>query len=292
MIRTFVLALAAASCSSPVIAEPLEVLPSGHLVGEVRLDGSGPYRFVVDTGASNTNLTAGLRADRPDLQRAYAARPLNGASEAADVEMVKVASLQTQGQTFRNLEVFVLPRGPMDELGVDGVLGADVLSHQVLEVDVPAKRWKLSEKTTPVMLEGMLEPIGFQLDSARMPRLTVMVDGKPIPALLDTGAKGTFLNWAAARMLGYSQDDPRLVAGGNAKGATGSAGTAIRSTTASTVHIGGYHWQAAKLRVADLPIFKVIGMSEGPAMILGIDALAGRRFVVDNPTSRLFIAKA
>jgi predicted aspartyl protease len=286
------IALTAAACAAPLAAEPLEILPSGHIVGRVQLDGKGPYRFVIDTGASNTNLTSALRAERPDLPRAQAAQTLNGASGATETELVKIRSLGTQGRTFGELQAFVLPRGPMDELGVDGVLGADVISHQVLEVDVPGKRWKLADQASAAMLKDMLKPVAFQLDSARMPRLTVMVDGKPIPALLDTGARGTFLNWAAARALGYSENDPRLVVGGTAKGATGNGGTALRATTASSVHIGGYQWQGAKLRIADLPIFKVIGLGEGPAMILGIDALSARRFVVDNKGSRLFIARA
>jgi predicted aspartyl protease len=286
----YILAMAATAWAGPLYAERLEVLPSGHIAGEVRVDGKGPYRFIVDTGASNTNLTAQLREARPDLARSKSAANLNGAGGATSVEMVRIRELQTQGRTFSDLEAFVLPRGPMDELKVDGVLGADVISHGVLEIDVPRRHWLLADSTTRGMLKDMLPPVSFELDSARMPRLTVMVDGKPVPALLDTGAKGTFLNWAAARLLGYTEIDPRLTTSGTARGATGSQGTALRSTTASSVRIGDYQWEGAKLRIADLPIFDAIGMNKGPAMVLGIDALSSRRFVVDNKGSRLFIA--
>lgn len=285
-----ILPLLAASLAAPLAAEPMEVLPSGHTVARVRLDGQGPYRFVIDTGASNTNLTARLRAARPDLARRNAGQRLNGASGTIQTELVTLDSLDVQGRRFRGLTAFVLPEGPMDTLGVDGVLGADVISTYAMEMDVPNRRWVLHPHASPALLRGMLPAVPFQLDTARMPRLIVHVDGKAIPALLDTGAKGTFINWKAARLLGLSPEDPRLATGGLAKGATNQGGAATRNSTAHDVRIGAYRWATPKLRIADLPIFDMIGMGQGPAMILGIDALKDRRFVVDNPRGRLFIA--
>lgn len=284
------LALLAATLAAPLAAEPLGVLPSGHPVAQVMLDGRGPYRFVIDTGASNTNLTARLRAARPDLVRRNAGQPLNGASGSIETELVTLGALTAQGRRFRDLPAFVLPAGPMDELGVDGVLGADVISTYAMEIDIPARQWSLANQATPAMLEDVLAPVPFQFDSARMPRLTVLVDGKQVPALLDTGARGTFINWAAARLIGLTPDDPRLSAGAAAKGATTQAGTATKVTTSSDVRIGDYRWARPKLRIADLPIFAMIGMSGGPAMILGIDALSDRRFVIDGPRRQLRIA--
>ena len=284
------IALGAALCATAASAEPLQVAANVLPVAEVEIAGKGPYRFILDTGASNTNLLPALRKARPDLPLAKAQGPLQGANGAAQVETVSIDRLSYGGQTFRDLNAFVLPPSPIDTLGIHGVIGADTLSRYAFEIDMPAKRWSLVATPTPAMLAGMLTPVPLTLDSAKAPRLTVMVDGKPIPALLDTGARATFINWKAAAMLGYGKADPRLTSGGKALGATHSSARALKATTASTLTIGNHRWNETKLRVADLPIFVVVGMADGPAMILGMDALSSRRFVVDYPGKRLLIA--
>lgn len=75
------------------------------------------------------------------------------------------------------------------------------------------------------------------------------------------------------------------------KGAT-SHGTASVSKTFGTLAIGATALRNRSIRIADLPVFKVLGMSEGPAMILGIDTFAGTRFIVDYPSRRLSILRS
>lgn len=291
--QSFALALGVGlALGATAAAEPLDVAATVLPVAEVELAGKGPYRFILDTGASNTNLLPALRKTHPDLTPAKARGPLQGANGAAQVETVTIDRLSYGGQTFHNLNAFVLPASPLDTLGVDGVIGADTLSGFAFEVDMPARRWSLTARASPAMLAGTLPAIPFTLDNNKAPRLTVMVDGKPIPALLDTGARATFINWKAAAMLGYSEADPRLTGGGKAMGATSTASSALKATRASTLTIGDYRWNDTRLRVADLPIFQVVGMADGPAMILGMDALSPRRFVVDYPGERLLIASS
>jgi predicted aspartyl protease len=284
-----VIAFVAVATAAPLAAEPIEVLPTGHPIAMVQVEGRGPYRFIIDTGASNTNLLPRLRAQLPELRRRDAGRPLNGAGGAVETETVKLGRLTAHGRTFLDLPAFVLPAGPVDELGVDGVLGADVLSTYAMEIDIPGKRWSLAEKPTPAMMRGMLTPVPITLDEARAPRLTVMINGRPVPALLDTGARGTIINWAAARLVGIAPDDPRLTSGGAAKGVTARA-TSMKAAVVEELRIGDYARPAPKLHIADLPIFEAIGMADGPAVLLGIDAFTERRFVIDHAGGRLLIA--
>jgi len=45
------------------------------------------------------------------------------------------------------------------------------------------------------------------------------------------------------------------------------------------------------IRIADLPVFKVLGFEANqPAVILGIDMFADRRFVIDHPGLRLHVS--
>ncbi|WP_176472940.1 retroviral-like aspartic protease family protein [Sphingomonas lenta] len=273
----------------PATAEPLEVLPTGHPVAQVRLGDRGPYRFVIDTAASNTSLLPRLADQLPELRRDAADAPLNAASGRTTTQIAKLPRFVAHGRTFRDLPAFLLPAGPVDALGVDGVLGADVVSTYALEIDAPGRRWSLLDAPTPTMLRGTLPPVPFTLDAARAPRVTVMLNGKPVPAILDTGARATFVNWAAARLAGVTPDTPGLSSGGEAKGVSRHA-TPTASTTFE-VAVGEYQRPAAKVRIADLPIFALVGMGNGPAMILGIDAFADRRIVIDHPRGQLHIAR-
>ena len=287
-----ILATATLSLSAPLSAAPMEVLPSGHPIAEVRLNDSKPLRFVIDTAASSTSILPRLRAAMPASMVAGGSQNLNGASGQTQIETLTLGRLDVDGRTFTGLKAFALPPSPVDELGVDGVLGADVIARFVVEMDMPGRTWRMTDAPTPAMLEGMLPPVAIALDDALTPRLTVHLEGSAIPAILDTGAKGTIMNWAAARLIGLTPDSPGLVKATSVKGVT-SQGTASVTGTFQELRIGEARKLQATLRIADLPVFAALGFAEGqPAMILGIDMLADRRFVIDHPGQRLFVSTA
>ena len=291
MLRT-ILATATLSFAAPLSAAPMEVLPSGHPIAEVTLDDSKPLRFIIDTAASSTSVLPRLRAAMPASMIAANSQNLSGASGQTQIATLTLGRLAIDGRTFEGLKAFALPPSPVDELGVDGVLGADVIARFAVEMDMPGRTWRMTEAATPEMLEGMLPPVAIALDEALTPRLTVHLDDTAIPAILDTGAKGTIMNWAAARLLSLRPDSPGLVKASSVKGVT-SHGTASVTATFRELRIGEARKLQATLRVADLPVFNALGFAEGqPAMILGIDMLADRRFVIDHPGKRLFLSKA
>ena len=284
--------MAALSLSAPLPAAPMEVLPSGHPIAEVTLDDSKPLRFIIDTAASSTSVLPRLRAAMPASMIAAGSQNLDGASGKTQIETLTLGRLRVDGRTFEGLKAFALPPSPVDELGVDGVLGADVIARFAVEMDMPGRTWRMTQAPTPAMLEGMLPPVAITLDEALTPKLTVHLEGTAIPAVLDTGAKGTIMNWSAARLLGLTTDSPGMVKASNVKGVT-SHGTPSVTKTFRELRIGEARKLQANLRIADLPVFGALGFTEGqPAMILGIDMLADRRFVIDHPGKQLFLSKA
>ena len=76
----------AAAEPSPVVAivaaasQPLEILPSGHPVVLVSIDGGAPKRFVIDTAASTTTIMPKLRAEMSGLVAKLSDDPLDGAA--------------------------------------------------------------------------------------------------------------------------------------------------------------------------------------------------------------------
>jgi predicted aspartyl protease len=256
----------------------------------VTLDGSKPLRFVIDTAATSTSVLPRLRAAMPGSMKVAGSQSLNGAAGQTQIQTLTLGQLAVDGRTFKGLEAFALPPSPVDALGVDGVLGTDVIARYVVEMDIPGRSWRMVDRTTPEMLRGMHAPVPITLDEGLTPLLSVTIDGVAIPAVLDTGAKGTIINWAAARLLGVTLATRGLKRASALKGVTSQAMPSVVHKL-EALEIGDARWLNFNVRIADLPVFHVLGFENGaPAMILGIDALADRRFIIDHPKRSLHIA--
>ena len=278
-----------ASTATPVVeTQPLEVLRSGHPVVQVSIDGSAPRRFVIDTAASSTTILPSLRAEMPGLVARSSAEPLYGAAGSVEVETTIVGQLQTGGHMLRSPELMLLPPGPSDRLGADGILGADIIADFAVEMDMPGRRWRMTPKMEAATLNGLSASVPFTLDDQRAPRLAIRINGVEMPAILDTGARGTVVNWAAARAIGLSPDN--LVRASDIRGATSHVVPSVEARI-DALAIGDAKVDGRNVRIADLSVFKVLGYSlDQPAVILGIDMFADRRFVIDYPGKRLHIS--
>lgn len=280
----------AVAVPAAVAAQPLEILPSGHPVVLVSIDGGAPKRFVIDTAASTTTIMPKLRAEMPGLVAKLSDDPLDGAAGRSDVETTLVKQIEVAGHVFRSPELMLLPPGPTDRLGTDGILGADIIADYAIELDIPGRRWRMTPKVVATTLDGLPASVAFTLDDMRAPRLKISLNGVEVPAILDTGARGTIINWAAAKAIGITPDSPGVVKATDIKGATNHAMPSVEAPIAALT-IGEAKVEGKKVRIADLSIFKVLGFTlEQPAVILGIDMFADRRFVIDHPGLRLHVS--
>ncbi len=114
---------------------------------EARINGQGPYRFAVDTGASNSILSHAL-ALRLMLPHGIPV-PVMGASGSSAGYMTKVQNFDVAGRRFND---FSFATGDFfDRLtaavgsGVDGVLGANAFDDAVLRIDYPNKRLSIDK---------------------------------------------------------------------------------------------------------------------------------------------------
>ena len=112
---------------------------------EVRVNGRGPYRFLVDSGADSS--VVGLRIAR-DLQLPVGTPAiLHGMTASALVDRVLVDELSLGQSTIRNLE---LPALREQDLGGEGMIGIDALVEQRLMMDFEKRVIKAEDARTPV----------------------------------------------------------------------------------------------------------------------------------------------
>ena len=111
---------------------------------EVMVNGRGPYRFLVDSGADTS--VVGLRIAR-DLQLPLGTPAiLNGMTARSIVDRVKVDELTLGPSTIRNLE---LPALKEQDLGGDGMIGIDALVQQRLMMDFEKRLIKVEDAREP-----------------------------------------------------------------------------------------------------------------------------------------------
>lgn len=125
-----VLGLAAVVSAEPL---PFHGGTGSRVVVDVRVNGAGPFPFVVDTASSHTAVTAELAASLGAPRVAKAA--LSTSTGTAWAAVVRVGSLVVGPVESDDLLVTELPPGALDGQAALGVLGLDVLGARPFTLD-------------------------------------------------------------------------------------------------------------------------------------------------------------
>jgi hypothetical protein len=198
-------ALAAAACGQEhpaslppprvELASPVVRLPMGSFghrpVVEATLDGKGPYRFILDTGASGCVLAAPF-ADRAGLTVLAAAKVKSPESPTpVDGKLVRIERVAIGGITLTGLNAVAMDLsrvfpGPGDPVGV---LSAALFPGYLLTFDYPAGTIALRAGELPAANGEDL----FEFNpSRRLPSLSASFAGTAIDLDLDTGSATGF----------------------------------------------------------------------------------------------------
>jgi tetratricopeptide (TPR) repeat protein len=190
------------ACTLMKVAE-LDIIAnqSNSLLIPVLLD-EKPSALVLDTGAFWSLLREGVIGD---LKSRNAPIQMLGAGGGEIGQYVKLASMQIGAMRFKNAEFFVGSDAITDDERVGGNLGANILKGFDLEIDPGRNKVNLF---SPKRCEGSAvywpeidaTSIPFDFDDGWI-TIPVVLDGKPIRALLDTGASSSILNLLAAKKI-------------------------------------------------------------------------------------------
>jgi Aspartyl protease len=170
--------------SSPVIEVPM--LAGDEVLLEVRVDGKGPYRFALDTGAARGGRIDGKLAKAlglPVVGRALTGDPTG--KNRQDVEIVQARTLTLGGASFRDVELLArdFQSGPGTTL--DGVLGIGLFKELLLTLDYPARRVRLETGELPLS-EGHPEVLDFT-DPHGVPEIALKIGDVELRADVDSG---------------------------------------------------------------------------------------------------------
>jgi predicted aspartyl protease len=238
---------------------------------EVRVNGRGPYQFVVDSGADTS--VVGLRIAH-DLQLPLGTPvTLNNMTDRNIVDRVRVAELSVGPTTIRNLQ---LPALREVDLGGAGMIGIDALARQRLMLDFEEKLIRVEDASKPVRSMPGDIVVTARLQRGQLILTEVKAGRVTLDAVVDTGSQITIGNSALRDKLVKSRLH-RL----ETITAIGVTGTSVKLQIAriDELRLGSVTLSNVPIAFADVPPFEVFGIADQPALLLGTDLLGTFRRV-------------
>ncbi len=239
----------------------------------VTIDGMGPFRFMVDTGAQATVVSTAL-ADRLGLTERRQAT-LIGIASTAQIEVAEVPSLGLGTRQFS------LPNAPLLEAGniggADGILGVDSLQDQRVLIDFHKQRILVAD-AKELGGDG-----GFEIVVKARRRLGQLIitgariNGVKTDVIVDTGSEGSLGNPALLDRMRRARALPD-----NTMTDVNGAQLNTLTRVCRSLDISGMSLTNVPLQFADSPTFAALGLEHEPALILGMSELrAFRRVAID-----------
>jgi hypothetical protein len=253
--------------------EPRFVAPTrrdriGRIWAPVYINGRGPFRLVLDTGASHSGVTAmvALALGIPTDQSPPVT--LRGVTGAATVPTIRVDSLSVGDVA---VDSPLLPIVPDAMGGAEGVLGYEGLANKRISIDFR------HDQITIAFSRGErggrdFAHIPFRSLRGQLIVVEAMVGGVRTKAIIDTGGQTTIANLALRDALGR----------GGGRGGKGRPDQIIGATMVAeageiiatpAIEMGPIKMMDPGVTFADLYIFKQWKLTAEPAILIGMDAL-------------------
>jgi len=248
--------------------EPRYVAPTnrdriGRIWAPVLIDGKGPYRMVLDTGATRSAIT--VRAAQSLGNPKEAPTLVTGFTGQAVVPTIHVSSMEFGELAIGPTELPVL----MDVFGgAQGVLGIEGLGNKRIVADFTRDRIEI------VRSHGERAHRDFKVVPLREVRGLLIADVRlrniHCKAIIDTGAQGTIGNLALRQAL--MRHPPSDAKHADITGVTldVQSGDDIR---APDIDFGDLTVHGAHIVFGDMYLFHRWHLAEQPALSLGMDLL-------------------
>ena len=267
--------------------EPRYVAPTrrdriGRIWAPVYLDGKGPFRLVLDTGANHSAVIARVADALGDHARTGSTVRVHGDTGTAIVPIVRVDELVVGDLVLAPIKLPVV----LDVFGgADGVLGNEGLHDKRVVIDF--KRDSISIRRSRRERPGYgysTVPVTFA--KGYLPIIDARVGRVPVKAIIDTGAPDSLGNMALLNALKQrvaDTTDTEIV------GVTLDVEHGYRARM-PTIYFQSVQVHGAALSFGDVYIFQHWRMISEPSIMLGMDVLGTvEQMIIDYRTHELHI---
>jgi predicted aspartyl protease len=243
---------------------------AGRIVAPIHINGQGPFRFIIDTGANRSVVSARL-AQRLGLTP-------NGQGEVhsvygvAPAPMTSVQSLRYGALDFPSNALPILDSGVL--AGEHGLLGVDGMAGRRLTMDFERRCIEIEPSEGARRLRGWA-PLRGELRFGRLIVVRGRVSGVVVNVLIDTGADTSLANMALYNALQSRARRQRTI--------PSRAFTANRPILLDRAIIIP-ELEVSEMEVAnfgayagDFHVFALWEMLDEPTLLLGMDVLREAR---------------
>jgi len=241
----------------------------------VMVNGAGPFRFIVDSGATRTVVSRRL-ATLLGLPSAGTAT-LHSVGGESEVDTVRIGALALTGLPSQAVVAPVLEE---ENLGAAGILGIDMLENKKVVIDLVANRMSVepSGRGRPRATSGEII-VTARRRYGQLVLADADANGQRIYAVVDTGSNVTIGNIALRdRLVRRRRADTASME------IVDVAGHVVIGQYAriNGIRIGPAKISNATIAFSDAHAFARFGLDTKPSMLLGMDLLRGfRRVSID-----------
>jgi predicted aspartyl protease len=242
---------------------------------ETHVNGTGPFGFTIDTGSDRS-----VVSDRLALHLSLPVGnsvTVYGIAGPSSVSTVMLDSIRVGQRERKGISAPVLPER---SLGSSGFLGIDALRDQRVIMDFKRNRITIASSAREAMEgeDGVIVVTG----RSRFGQL-ILTDARvgtiKVNAIIDTGAENTIGNLVLRNMMAK-----RGGLKGQMTSIIGVTGAELPAEASSIprIKLGGLELVHMPIAYADVQTFKLFGIDDKPAILVGMDVLRGfERVAVD-----------
>jgi len=247
----------------------------------VQLNGQGPYRFMVDTGAQSTVLSHAL-ADQLQLGR-RATATLVGMSSTRQVPTARIDQLTFGNHSASDARAALVDGANIG--GADGILGLDSLQDRRVLLDFSRLEMQVAHVSERVTTRGYDIVVRARRRNGQLIIASAEIDGVRTAVLIDTGAQGSIGNAALQQRLRRRG----TVAQTEMIDINGVLGTGdvqrVRHLDFGRAQISNF-----AITFTPSPTFAALDLVDEPALILGMNELhLFERVAIDFPSRRVLL---
>ncbi|MEI8297152.1 MAG: aspartyl protease family protein [Pseudomonadota bacterium] len=252
--------------------EPRYVAPTlrdriGRIWAPVLINDQGPFRLVLDTGATSSAVSAKVAATLGLPPEANSSVNLRGVTGTRVVPTIKVDSIVVGDLELHFKRVPII----YDALGgADGILGTEGLQDKRLFIDFRHDKIRISRSHADPPQPGFLT-VPVQIVGGLLLVADVKIGAVHAKAIIDTGGQGTLANEAFRDALVRHLKSADIAAD-EVTGATMDVQRGDRVIT-PPIELGGVTIRGAHFTAGDLYIFQHWKMTKEPAVLIGMDVL-------------------
>lgn len=254
----------------------------GRIWVPVTINGKGPYRLVLDTGATTSAIVSSV-AERLGLPiTPIASTWLQGATGAAVVPHVIAEQMEVGDLLINRPKLVIVP----DVFGgADGVLGTQGLADKRIHIDFRRDLIEIAYSRSKPRPAG-LSVVKFDVARGRLAAFDLLVGGVRTKAIIDTGAEQTIGNNRLRESLLLR---PRTIQDADVIGVTldVAQGQSIRIPP---IRWGGVDVRNLHITFGEMAIFEHWNLTREPALLIGMDVIGTlETFVIDYPRRELYL---